>query len=128
MHILILRSTHMNKCLKYFIFIAVVALVFTATSVYAQSGDSVFSTILSRLLNTFKNIRNVIFVVGGFGLVGLGFAAIFGKVKWPWLAALAAGLAIVALAGAMVDYVTKAEGGSGDGSAYDAEWGDTLTN
>lgn len=118
----------MNKYLKYFIFIAVIALAFTATSVYAQTGDNVFSTILERLLNTFKNIRNVIFVVGGFGLVGLGFAAIFGKVKWPWLAALAAGLAIVALAGAMVDYVTKSDAGSSDGSAYDAEWGDTLTN
>lgn len=117
-----------NKYLKCFIFVAIIMLAYTATSVCAQAGDSVFSTILERLLNTFKNVRNVIFIVGGFGLIGLGFGAIFGKVKWPWLAALAAGLAIVALAGAMVDYVTKAGGGSGDGSTYEAEWADTLTD
>ena len=118
----------MNKYLKCFIIIAVIAVAFTATSVYAQTGDNVFSTILERLLNTFKNVRNVIFVVGGFGLIGLGLSAIFGKVKWPWLAALAAGLAVIALAGALIDYVTKADAGSGDGSTYDATWDDTLTN
>lgn len=104
----------MNKYLKYFLIAAVIAIAFTATGGFAQ-GDNVFSTITSRLLVTFKNIRTVIFVVGGFGLVGLGFAAIFGKIKWPWLAALACGLAIVALAGAMVEYVTKDTGGSDAG-------------
>ncbi len=117
----------MNKYLKMFLMIAVVACVFTASSAFAQD-ESVFTTILSKLLNTFKNVRNVIFVVGGFGLVGLGFAAIFGKVKWVWLAALACGLAIVALAGAMVDYVTQSDGGTGSVSDYEADWQDTLTN
>lgn len=118
----------MNRYLKMFLMVAVIACVFTASSAFAQTDESVFTTVLSKLLNTFKNIRNVIFVVGGFGLVGLGFAAIFGKVKWPWLAALACGLAIVALAGAMVDYVTQSDGGSGNISDYETDWEDTLTN
>lgn len=115
----------MNRYLKIFLMFAVVALVFTATDASAQN---VFSQILSKLLNTFKNVRSVIFVVGGFGLVGLGFAAIFGKIKWPWLAALACGLAVVALAGAMVDYVTDSDEGGGGVVDYDANWEDTLSN
>ena len=107
----------MNKFLKYLSFFAIVALAFVATDAFAsnatqttqtlgENGD-VFGTVLSRMVKTFQNVRSVIFVVGGFGLVGLAFAAIFGKVKWSWLAALAVGLAIVALAGAVVDYVTR---------------------
>lgn len=107
----------MNKYLKYFSFVALIAFVFTATGAYAGGGDSgVFDQVLDRLLHAFQNVRNVIFVVGGFGLIGLGFAAIFGKVKWPWLAALACGLAIVALAGALVEYVTDGDSESAGSS------------
>lgn len=100
----------MNKFLKYLSFFAIVALAFVATDAFAQrmgDGTDVFDVTLKRMIVTFQNVRAVIFVVGGFGLVGLAFAAIFGKVKWSWLAALAVGLAIVAVAGAIVDYVTR---------------------
>ncbi|MDR1026575.1 MAG: TrbC/VirB2 family protein [Lactobacillus sp.] len=56
--------------------------------------------------NVFENVKTIIFIVGGFGLVGLAFAAIFGKVKWNWFAALAVGLAILAAAGSIVEYAT----------------------
>ena len=82
-------------------------MVFVATG--ASASGNVFQTVLERMLTTFRNSRSVIFVVGGFGLIGLGFAAIFGKVNWKWLAALACGLAIVAVAGQVVDYVTQAD-------------------
>ena len=90
------------KCLSYF---AVVALAFVATDAFAEasrSGSNIFDLVLQRMTTTFQNVRSVIFIVGGFGLVGLAFAAIFGKVKWSWLAALAVGLAIVAVAGAVL--------------------------
>lgn len=102
----------MTKFLKYLSLFAVIAIAFAATDASAQvfgQGDNVFDTVTSRMITTFKNVRAVIFIVGGFGLVGLGFAAIFGKVNWKWLAALAAGLAIVAIAGAVVDYVTQSD-------------------
>lgn len=122
----LIKEYTMNKYFKYFLMFAVVALAFTATCGEAN----VFSTITARLMETFKSVRTVIFVVGGFGLIGLGFAAIFGKIKWPWLAALACGLAIVALAGAMVEYVTQQDGGTDQGYTTDdftGGLGDTLT-
>ena len=127
----------MNKFMKYLSFFAIVALVFVATDAFAAgtgnatakanvlgSTNDVFGTVLSRMVTTFQNVRSVIFVVGGFGLVGLAFAAIFGKVKWSWLAALAVGLAIVAVAGAVVDYVTRANVNQQTGAT--PALGDTL--
>lgn len=39
-------------------------------------------------------------------MIGIAFQAIFGKVKWTWFAGLAVGLAILAAAGAIVNYAT----------------------
>ena len=89
-------------------------------------GDStVFGTALSKGSNLFKNVRSVIFLVGGFGLVALAFFAVFGKLKWTWFASLAVGLAILAAAGSIIDYATTDSGsGSLSGDNY---LGDTLT-
>ena len=118
-----------SRYVKALAYVMLFAVAFVALPAAANSGDGVFGTITSRLVTTFQNVRTVIFIVGGFGLIGLGFAAIFGKIKWTWLAALAAGLAIVALAGAVVDYVTQNEGGSETviDEAFGERANDTLT-
>lgn len=99
----------MTKLFKYVAYALAIAVAFTAGGAFANTSanTNVFATITTRMLETFQNSRSVIFIVGGFGLIGLGFAAIFGKVQWKWLAALACGLAIVAVAGQVVDYVTR---------------------
>ncbi|MGN1063082.1 MAG: TrbC/VirB2 family protein [Alphaproteobacteria bacterium] len=119
----------MNTFVKYLSFFAMAGLAFVATDAFAEGvanvgSADVFSVVLERMVTTFQNVRSVIFVVGGFGLVGLAFGAIFGKVSWKWLAALACGLAIVAVAGAVVDYVTQADSAK---TAYaPGQFGDTL--
>lgn len=122
----------MTKLLKYAAYALAIAVAFTAFGAFADGegggGGSVFTTITDRMLVTFQNSRSVIFIVGGFGLIGLGFAAIFGKVQWKWLAALACGLAIVAVAGQVVDYVTRADVSSRFQEAGGAGFGDTLDN
>ena len=116
----------MNKFLKYAMMALAIAVVFVATDAMAGTGTgNVFNTVLTKMLTTFRNSRSVIFVVGGFGLIGLGFAAIFGKVNWKWLAALACGLAIVAVAGQVVDYVTRADTGQNRADVGGSSFGDT---
>ena len=117
----------MKKMLKYMAFALAIALVFTAGDALAN-GSNVFTTVMDRMLRTFQNSRSVIFIVGGFGLIGLGFAAIFGKVNWKWLAALACGLAIVAVAGQVVDYVTRSDVSQNVGQVAGVSYGDTLTD
>jgi len=94
------------------------AFVFTL----ALSGDANAATVMDtaqqKAVNVFKAVKTIVFVIGGFGLVALAFQAIFGKVKWPWFAGLAVGLAILAAAGAIVDYATGATQGGDMGDTF----------
>ena len=65
-------------------------------------GNTLMETAQTKAKSVFSSVKTIIFIVGGFGLVGLAFQAIFGKVKWPWFASLAVGLAILAAAGSIM--------------------------
>lgn len=97
-------------------------LVAVATMV-AFAGDASAQTVMvtskEKALNVFTAVKTIIFVVGGFGLVGVAFGAIFGKVNWKWFAGLAVGLAILAAAGSIVNYATG-ENMSGFQDSFDS--------
>ena len=97
----------------------VFTLIFTCASYAGPAGTGTNAGLMnvatSKALNIFNHVKMIIFVVGGFGLVGIAFQAIFGKVKWTWFAGLAVGLAILAAAGAIVNYATGAS--MNDGAA-----------
>ena len=84
------------------------ALVLTMALVGDASAQqtSVMTTAKIKATKVFGAVKTIVFVIGGFGLIALAFQAIFGKVKWPWFAGLAFGLAVLAAAGAIVDYAT----------------------
>lgn len=88
--------------------------LFTAGDALA-GGDpqSLMSKASMKVSNVFEAVRTIIFILGGFGLVGVAFAAIFGKVNWKWFAALAVGLAILAAANAVVQYAAGSQSGTG---------------
>ena len=71
-----------------------------------SSKTGFFGEAACRFMNTFQSVRTMVLIFGGFGLIVLAVAAILGKIKWAALGALAAGLAIVAVAGKVVDYAT----------------------
>ena len=81
---------------------------FTMPSMNWSGGSGIFSTAINKLLNLFGNVKLLLYVLAAFGLVGFAFMAIFGKVRWGWVCALAFGLAAVAAAGQVIDYVTQA--------------------
>ncbi len=70
------------------------------------SAQTVVSTAQEKARNVFEATKKIMFIVGGFGLVGIAFGAIAGKINWKWFAGLAVGLAILAAAGSIVNYAT----------------------
>ena len=92
--------------------VLVLALAILFATSTGASAD-VFTGIASKLKSLFDKVRTIVFVVGGFGLVGLGVGAIFGAVKWKWFAAIGIGLAAVAAASAAVNWAAgEGMGGS----------------
>ena len=83
------RRTDM-KNLKKMLVLCSLALVFTAVLADASYAESVMETGMKKALVLFQHIKTIIFVVGAFGLIGIAFQAIFGKVKWTWFAGLSA--------------------------------------
>ena len=90
-------------------------------------GSGIFSTALNKLLNLFGNVKLILYVIAAFGLVGFAFMAIFGKVRWGWVCALAFGLAAVAAAGQIIDYVSQSGMGSTMGDTLGANAADFST-
>ena len=84
-------------------------------------ADDIMGLALTKTVNVFKKVKAIVIVLGGFGLVAVAFLAIFGKVNWKWFAGLAVGLAVVAAAGAVIQYST---GNTGETSRLE----DTFSN
>ena len=105
----------MTKVMKNLCILALVAgIILVAGDALAQNNNTnagFFTQASSRFMATFKSVRTMVLIFGGFGLIVLAIAAILGKIKWAALGALAAGLAIVAVAGKVVDYATGAQKG-----------------
>lgn len=72
----------------------------------ASLGSAIWGTVTAKLLDLFGNVKMVLYILAAFGLVGFAFMALFGKVRWGWVCALAFGLAAVAAAGQIIDYVS----------------------
>ncbi len=105
----------------------ILAFVLISGSAMAATGSqsSLMGIAKQKAFTTFNNVKNIIFIVGGFGLVLLAFNAIFGKLKWTAFASLAVGLAILAAAGAIVRYATGDTNLNATGQGADS-FGDTF--
>lgn len=62
---------------------------------YSRYGEKLSSNV--------KSVQPIIFIVGGFVLLGLTLLALLKKIKWVWVIILVLILFLFALAGAVVD-------------------------
>ena len=101
------------------VLLAVVIIPETSWAVNARDMPTAFRVGKNKLIETFNHSRMVLLVIGGFGLIGIAFQAIFGKVKWTWFSSLAFGLAVIGIAGSLISYVSDdPEAAYGTGTFY----------
>ncbi len=73
-------------------------------------GAGPFKDVITKGIEVFQNVRRIVFVLGGFGLMAASLGAIFGRINWKWYGGLLMGLMILAVAGAIIDYTTTTDG------------------
>ena len=110
----------MNKTFKIVGQLAIMAGLCVAGSAFAQSD--IFDSAATKMGDLFKNVRQIVLIMGGFALVGFAIAAIFGKLEWKKVAILAVGLALLAVASQVVNYAIDSEsGGAIDSGRFETE-------
>lgn len=105
---------------KKLIKIAFLCLFLTLLIISPAYAADVLSSIKSRAVDLLKNLKPVIYVLAGFGLVGFAWGAIFNKISWKWFANIAMGLFLVANMGLFIDYFVSKDGQKG---AYSQDLG-----
>ena len=73
------------------------------------------SKVTGHMVTTAGLVRNFLYGMAVFGLIGIGVAAWFGRVPYKWLFALGGGVFLLALSGLLIDQFI--EGGHGAGMA-----------
>ena len=105
----------MNLIKRNICTILTVALFMTLSMVdcaWAAEQSDIIGTAQKKAVEVFVSVKRIIFIVGGFGLVVLAFAAIFGKLDWKKFSMLAVGLAILAAASSIIEYATGEQAGT----------------
>jgi hypothetical protein len=119
--------------IKHFLFLAFGALALAAfimpeTALAQASGNGgVFQTLSNKGTTTFTNLRVIMFIIAGFGIIGMAAMAFFGKFDWRWTFSMGGGLIILAAAGGIIYYATHPEeGGTVGGGLTTLQGNDTL--
>lgn len=89
----------------------------SSTNAPANSGQVSGCTkdlgLFSGLINTgqkiFTGLRDLIYVVAGFGIIGVAVGGFFGNLNWKWLGAIIIGLVVIATTGELINAITGCE-------------------
>lgn len=67
-----------------------------------NSSDGIFSSLVCTGRLLFEDLRELIYIVAGFGIIAVGVGGIFGNLNWKWLGAIIISLVIIATAGELI--------------------------
>lgn len=83
----------------------------------------VFSIISSKVLSTAKDVRQIVYVIGGFGLIMFAVLAIFNKISFKHLMYICFSLWLLSVMTLFIDYFT----GTNIDNTSQQRWGDHTT-
>lgn len=71
-----------------------------------SSDLGLFSGLISTGKKIFTGLRDLIYVVAGFGIIGVAVGGFFGNLNWKWLGAIIIGLVVIATTGELLNAIT----------------------
>lgn len=70
---------------------------------------ALFSQLTQSGSEIFEGMKDIIYAVAGFGIVGIAIGAFFGNLNWKWLSAIIIGLMVIAGTAGILMYMTETE-------------------
>lgn len=74
-----------------------------------SSDYGLFSGLIQTGRTVFAGLRDLIYVVAGFGILGVAIGGFFGNLNWKWLGAIVIALVIVASTGEIINLIVGCE-------------------
>ncbi len=105
-----------TKMIKFFLLTLCISLLCVSD---AFADSTLFSELTSKGSEIFTGMRDIIYVVSGFGIVAVAIGGFFGTFNWKWLSSIIVGLMVLATTAAWINYVTDGSGGSKIGDIED---------
>ena len=81
----------------------------TQDPTFCGSDYGIFNELVQTGQKIFKRLRDLIYVVAGFGIIAVAVGGFFGNLNWKWLGAIVISLVVVATAGELVVLMTGCE-------------------
>lgn len=80
------------------------------TSSKKGGGSSIFTTISSKMWKAVGGLRNIAYVIAGFGMIAFTFGAIFNKISWKHFANIMISLFILSIMTPLIEWIAFGEG------------------
>lgn len=100
----------LDLCLKVKKVMLYAFAVFALSSVLSPdlsyADDGLFKELTDKGSEIFEGMRDIVYVVAGFGIIGVAVGGFFGNLNWKWLSAIIIGLIVIAVTAAFINYVT----------------------
>jgi hypothetical protein len=81
----------------------------TNSGSFCSSDLGIFSELVQTGQLIFNRLRDLIYVVAGFGIIAVAVGGFFGNLNWKWLGAIVISLVVIATAGELVVALTGCE-------------------
>ena len=92
---------------RCFSLLLIAGIVFGLSSLlFPHNSYALFEELTAKGAEIFTGLRDIIYVVAGFGIVGIAVGGFFGNLNWKWLGAIIIGLMIIAMTAAFIEYVS----------------------
>ena len=73
---------------------------------FCGADKGVFSELIMTGQKIFNRLRDLIYVVAGFGIIAVAVGGFFGNLNWKWLGAIIISLVVIASAGELIVLLT----------------------